>query len=184
MSETEIASSTGQGAEQLVGRHRELLDRAMQAVRERTYWSAYPEHPKAYGGEAMPAAEIAFQALLGSQFELETPGATDTVGGERSPYGMELGVTYPHVTDIDALLAAARAGMPAWRDAGPDVRAAVCAEVLARINTRSFELAHAVMHTTGQAFMMAFQAAGPHAQDRALEAVAYALAEEDDHEPH
>jgi phenylacetic acid degradation protein paaN len=30
------------------------------------------------------------------------------------------------------------------------------------------------MHTTGQAFMMAFQAGGPHAQDRALEAIAYA----------
>ncbi|MEJ7727379.1 MAG: phenylacetic acid degradation protein PaaN [Actinomycetes bacterium] len=173
MSETQIASSPAD----LVDRHRELLDRAMQAVRERTYWSAYPEHPKAYGGEAMPAAETAFQALLGSPFELDTPGATDTVGGERSPYGIELGVTYPHVTDLDALLAAARSGMPAWRDAGPAARAAVCAEVLARINARSFELAHAVMHTTGQAFMMAFQAAGPHAQDRALEAVAYALAE-------
>jgi len=173
MSETQIASSPAD----MVDRHRELLDRAMQAVRERTYWSAYPEHPKAYGGEAMPAAETAFQALLGSPFELDTPGATDTVGGERSPYGIELGVTYPHVTDLDTLLAAARSGMPAWRDAGPAARAAVCAEVLARINARSFELAHAVMHTTGQAFMMAFQAAGPHAQDRALEAVAYALAE-------
>ena len=173
MSETQIASSPTD----LVDRHRELLDRAMQAVRERTYWSAYPDHPKAYGGEAMPAAETAFQALLGSPFELDTPGATDTVGGERSPYGIELGVTYPHVTDLDTLLAAARSGMPAWRDAGPAARAAVCVEVLARINARSFELAHAVMHTTGQAFMMAFQAAGPHAQDRALEAVAYALAE-------
>ncbi len=30
------------------------------------------------------------------------------------------------------------------------------------------------MHTTGQGFMMAFQAGGPHAQDRGLEAVAYA----------
>jgi len=173
MSETQIASSPTD----LADRHRELLDRAMQAVRERTYWSAYPDHPKAYGGEAMPSAETAFQALLGSPFELETPGATDTVGGERSPYGIELGVTYPHVTDLDTLLAAARSGMPAWRDAGPVARAAVCVEVLARINARSFELAHAVMHTTGQAFMTAFQAAGPHAQDRALEAVAYALAE-------
>ena len=35
-------------------------------------------------------------------------------------------------------------------------------------------IANAVMHTTGQAFMMAFQAGGPHAQDRGLEAVAYA----------
>ena len=33
------------------------------------------------------------------------------------------------------------------------------------------------MHTTGQAFVMAFQAGGPHAQDRALEALAYAYAE-------
>ncbi len=30
------------------------------------------------------------------------------------------------------------------------------------------------MYTTGQAYMMAFQAGGPHAQDRALEAIAYA----------
>ena len=41
---------------------------------------------------------------------------------------------------------------------------------------RSFELALAVMHTTGQAFPMAFQAGGPHAQDRGLEAVATAWA--------
>ena len=33
------------------------------------------------------------------------------------------------------------------------------------------------MHTSGQAYPMAFQAGGPHAQDRALEAVAYAYAE-------
>jgi phenylacetic acid degradation protein paaN len=38
-------------------------------------------------------------------------------------------------------------------------------------------MANAVMHTTGQAFMMAFQAGGPHAQDRGLEAVAYAYDE-------
>jgi phenylacetic acid degradation protein paaN len=64
--------------------------------------------------------------------------------------------------------------MPAWRDAGPQARAAVCVEIVDRINKRSFEIANAVMHTTGQAFVMAFQAAGPHAQDRGLEAVAYA----------
>jgi phenylacetic acid degradation protein paaN len=33
------------------------------------------------------------------------------------------------------------------------------------------------MHTTGQGFAMAFQAAGPHAQDRGLEAAAYAYLE-------
>jgi phenylacetic acid degradation protein paaN len=34
------------------------------------------------------------------------------------------------------------------------------------------------MHTSGQAFMMALQAGGPHAQDRGLEAVAYAYVEQ------
>jgi phenylacetic acid degradation protein paaN len=34
------------------------------------------------------------------------------------------------------------------------------------------------MHTSGQAYLMAFQAGGPHAQDRGLEAVAYAFAEQ------
>jgi phenylacetic acid degradation protein paaN len=38
-------------------------------------------------------------------------------------------------------------------------------------------MAHAVMQTTGQAFLMAFQAGGPHALDRGLEALAYAYVE-------
>ncbi|MEJ7688111.1 MAG: phenylacetic acid degradation protein PaaN, partial [Variovorax sp.] len=42
------------------------------------------------------------------------------------------------------------------------------------IHARSFEIAHAVMLTTGQGPIMAFQAGGPHAQDRALEAIAVA----------
>ena len=40
-----------------------------------------------------------------------------------------------------------------------------------------FELANAVQHTSGQAFVMAFQAGGAHALDRALEAIAYAFTE-------
>jgi len=66
--------------------------------------------------------------------------------------------------------------MPKWRDAGPEARAAVLIEALARLNERTHEIAHAVHHTSGQAFGMAFQAGGPHAQDRGLEAVAYAYA--------
>ncbi len=94
-----------------------------------------------------------------------------------SPYGIELGITYPHA-DIDALLPAMRAGQKAWRDAGAEMRAMVCLEILKRISDRTHEFAHAVMHTSGQAFMMAFQAGGPHAQDRGLEAVAYAYVEQ------
>ncbi|MFG1805473.1 phenylacetic acid degradation protein PaaN [Streptomyces sp. NPDC049040] len=161
----------------LAERHRETLDRALDTIRTRAYWSPYPEHPKAY-----PDAEegkAAFEALLGRRFDFTTeqPGTDGWTGGERSPYGIELGVEYPH-PDPDVLLPAMRAAMPAWRVAGPEARAMVCLEILARINARSQLFAHAVMHTSGQAFMMALQAGGPHAQDRGLEAVAYAYAEQ------
>jgi phenylacetic acid degradation protein paaN len=59
------------------------------------------------------------------------------------------------------------------------VRAAVCVEIVDRINQRSFEIANAVMHTSGQPFVMSFQAGGPHAQDRAIEAVAAGLVEQE-----
>ncbi len=104
------------------------------------------------------------------------PGTGFAETDETSPYGIEMGVRYPKLS-VDEALDAAQAGMKAWRDAGIDARTGVCLEALARLNARSFELAHAVQHTTGQAFMMAFQAGGTHAQDRGLEAVAYAYRE-------
>ncbi|MFF2850102.1 phenylacetic acid degradation protein PaaN [Streptomyces sp. NPDC058001] len=167
-------------AHQLVEKHRPVLDQALEAIRTRAYWSPHPEHPKAYGEHgSLSAAEgkSAFDALLGTRLDLAQPGTDDWVGGETSPYGIELGVTYPH-PDLDVLLPAMRAGTRAWRDAGAETRAVVCLEILARISARTHEFAHAVMHTSGQAFMMAFQAGGPHAQDRGLEAVAYAYAEQ------
>ena len=166
-------------------RHGDLLERALVAIRERTYWSAYPESLKAYGegagalGTRSPTeGRAAFDAYLGVGFPLAQQGddADPAVPGERSPYGLDLAVTYAH-QDVDALLAAATAAMPAWRSAGPATRADTCLEILTRINARSHEIAHAVMHTSGQAYAMAFQAGGPHAQDRALEAIAYAYAE-------
>ncbi|GHF43652.1 dehydrogenase [Streptomyces mashuensis] len=166
---------------QLTEKHQPTLDQALATIRSRGYWSPYPEHPKAYGADGVPGSlgaeegHAAFEALRGKRFELDQPGTDGWTATESSPYGLELGIEYPHA-DVDVLLAAQRAAMPAWRDAGPRARAAVCLEILARINARTHEFAHAVMHTSGQAFMMAFQAGGPHAQDRGLEAVAYAYA--------
>ncbi|MET7345444.1 phenylacetic acid degradation protein PaaN [Streptomyces sp. NPDC087866] len=164
-------------------RHRPTLDRALEAIRTRDYWSPHPEHPKAYGEGGAPgslgAAEgkAAFDAVLHTRLDLGQPGTDGWTGAEVSPYGPELAVEYPHA-DLDVLLPAMRAGMPAWREAGPETRALVCMEILARISARTHEFAHAVMHTSGQAFMMAFQAGGPHAQDRGLEAVVYAYEEQ------
>ncbi|MEN8649686.1 phenylacetic acid degradation protein PaaN [Streptomyces sp. 21So2-11] len=165
---------------QLSEKHRSTLDQALEVIRTRAYWSPHPEHPKAYGENGtLSAADglAAFQALQSSRFELDQPGTDAWTGAEVSPYGPALGIEYPHA-DLDVLLPAMRAGMGAWRQAGPETRALVCMEILARISARTHEFAHAVMHTSGQAFMMAFQAGGPHAQDRGLEAVTYAYAEQ------
>ncbi|MET7361015.1 phenylacetic acid degradation protein PaaN [Streptomyces sp. NPDC005562] len=167
-------------APQLTAKHRPTLDQALETIRSRAYWSPHPEHPKAYGENgslSLPEGKAAFDALQGTRFDLDQPGTDDWVGGEVSPYGPELGITYPH-PDLDTLLPAMRAGMRAWREAGAETRAIVCLEILSRISARTHEFAHAVMHTSGQAFMMAFQAGGPHAQDRGMEAVAYAYEEQ------
>ncbi|MFR9798382.1 phenylacetic acid degradation protein PaaN [Streptomyces sp. MS06] len=167
-------------AHELIAKHRPTLDQALEAIRTRAYWSPHPEHPKAYGEHGSldaAAGKAAFDALLGTRLDLGQPGTDDWVGGEVSPYGVELGVTYPHA-DLDVLLPAMDAARRSWRDAGAEVRALVCVEILKRISDRTHEFAHAVMHTSGQAFMMALQAGGPHAQDRGLEAVAYAYAEQ------
>jgi phenylacetic acid degradation protein paaN len=159
----------------LFARHADTLARARTAIRERAYFSAYPESPspRGYGETAAADGQAAFQAYLGRPFPL--PGG-DPVATEVSPYGIDLAIGYPH-TDPDTLIAAASAALPAWRDAGPDTRAGVCLEILARLHAHIFELANAVQFTTGQAFVMAFQAGGAHALDRALEAVAYAYDE-------
>ncbi|MFF4172067.1 phenylacetic acid degradation protein PaaN [Streptomyces sp. NPDC001744] len=167
-------------SDRLAEKHRPTLDQALDTIRTRAYWSPHPEHPKAYGADGSldaAAGLAAYRALLHTRFELDQPGTDGWTGGEVSPYGPELGVEYPHA-DLDVLLPAMRAGTGAWRDAGAETRALVCLEILARISARTHEFAHAVMHTSGQAFMMAFQAGGPHAQDRGLEAVAYAYAEQ------
>ncbi len=162
----------------LFERHRKTLDQAVAAIRARTYWSAYPEIPsgKIYGETAKPDGQAAFEARLNKPFKLDQPEIIGTIGAEVSPYGKPLGITYPQV-DLNSLIKAAKATVPAWRDAGVETRVGVCLEILARLNKRSFEIAFAVMHTTGQAFMMAFQAGGTHAQDRGLDAVAYAYEE-------
>ncbi len=159
-------------------RHRRTLEDAVAAVRKRGYFSAYPEVPsgKIYGENAKDEGRGAFDARLNKPFKLDQPGTSGTVGDEVSPFGQRLGIRYPRA-DLAVLLPAVRKAARPWARADVEARAGIALEILRRLNERSFEIASAVMHTTGQAFMMAFQAGGPHAQDRGLEAVACAWEE-------
>jgi phenylacetic acid degradation protein paaN len=113
--------------------------------------------------------------MLGKPFDLDQP-SDKRAGKETSPYGVPLGITYPTAPAATLIGASQRAG-EGWAAASIEDRVGVCLEILHRLNRQSFQMANAVMHTTGQSFMMSFQAGGPHAQDRGLEAVAYAYDE-------
>ncbi|MFY8036537.1 MAG: aldehyde dehydrogenase family protein, partial [Cyclobacteriaceae bacterium] len=80
-------------------------------------------------------------------------------------------ITYP-IFSTNTLIDRAQNSFHQWRKVSAQDRAGILMESLERVKTRFFEIAYATMHTTGQGYMMAFQASGPHAADRALEAIA------------
>ena len=161
----------------LFERHRALLDKAVAAIAERGYWSAFPESPspKVYGEGAAEAGKAALRRAARQAFRADACRAQRAASAARCRRTACRLASPIRKVDLDALVRRGREG-GAGRGARPGPkRGSACAlEILTRINKRSFEIAHAVMHTTGQAFVMAFQAGCPHAQDRGLEAVAYA----------
>ncbi|WP_199260459.1 phenylacetic acid degradation protein PaaN [Paracoccus binzhouensis] len=159
-------------------RHRPMLDAALRALHSRAFWTPFPEIPsgKIYGESAREDGASGFEALLGKPFDLPGHPEETRLGAEASPYGRALGITYPAAAP-QTLIAVAQAAAPALAEAGVEARIGACLEALVRLNRASFLMGNAVMHTTGQAFAMAFQAGGPHAQDRGLEAVAMAWEE-------
>ncbi len=156
--------------------HQATLDAAMKANAERTFHAHWPEAPsgKIYGETANDDALARFQSQLNSRFD-RLGQAESWLGEETSPYGFALGITYPAI-DVDTLVARASAAQTAWQSLTPVDRAAILVEALERGATSFFEIGYATQHTTGQGFVMGFQASGPHAFDRALEATALGLA--------
>ncbi|MBI1185644.1 phenylacetic acid degradation protein PaaN [bacterium] len=160
-------------------KHENILERAIEANLERAFFAQYPEHPKAYGEQAPAQGEQAFKNALNKKFtELQQSGESHWAGEENSPYTMEdLGVQYP-IFDAQTLIDNAQKAKREWAQLGPEERAGILVESLERIKNRFFEIGYATMHTTGQSFIMSFQASGPHAADRALEAIAMAYEEQ------
>ncbi|RYU79574.1 phenylacetic acid degradation protein PaaN [Hymenobacter persicinus] len=158
-----------------IQRHQATLDTAIKALHGRTFYAAFPENPspEIYGADADRLGREAFESLRGQHFtELLQPAPEQWVGQEESPYEQQpLGVKYPFFSPA-TLVARAQAGFDEWRRLKPAQRAALLTEALDGMRSRFFEIAYATMHTTGQSYTMSFQASGPHAADRALEAIA------------
>lgn len=166
-------------SETLFENHQSILHKAIEAITTRNFWANYNEMPSrsVYGENAADEGLAAFKSLLNKPFKLDQVAITGWGGAEESPYGMELGISYP-ISNGDELISASHKAMKEWQKIGYQARAGICLEILKRLNARSFEIGHAVMMTSGQGWMMAFQAGGSHAQERGLEAVAYAYREQ------
>lgn len=159
----------------LFQKHESTIANAVKALHARTFFAAYPENPSPaiYGESADSNGKEKFQAMLGKKFEeLNQGGAQGWVGQEESPYTQDaLGITYPSIP-VNALATRAMKAFHVWRKVNAEDRAGILMESLEQVKERFFEIAYATMHTTGQGYMMAFQASGPHAADRGLEAIA------------
>ena len=159
----------------LFKKHEHLLNSAIEALHTRTFFAGFPEMPApaVYGETADSNGQERFKSRIGNKFdELLQQHPASWVGEEQSPYLQEsLRITYP-AFQPQTLIDRSCTAFHAWRKVPHKDRAGILLETLERIKHRFFEIAYATMHTTGQGFMMAFQASGPHAADRALEAIA------------
>lgn len=156
---------------ELFSQHKKKLKAAINALHRRDFFCAYPENESAYDEIGRGQGEQAFNALLGKAFDLGMPEAQGHVISEHSPYGLVLDIAYPVFT-VGTLVERAESAYPSWAARPLDERSGLLLEIVERLNRLSFVMAHAIHHTTGQGLPMAFQAGGPHAQDRAVEAIA------------
>ncbi len=156
--------------------HEETIKNAIEAVHKREHYASFPEmpSPKDYGETAEAEQKQKFESQLENKFDrLKQSSDAWLTSDETSPYtGKALGISYPVHTDIEAYIKASELASQDWKRTDAKTRAGILVESLHRLKGHFFELAHATMHTTGQSYMMSFQASGPHAADRALEAIA------------
>ena len=156
--------------------HRQMIEAAVDAVHKRAFWSPFPEMPSpdVYGATAEADQKQKYQEQLGQKFSrLRQTHDTWLQSDEQSPYTREaLGISYPAFSKVTDYIKASEKALAEWRRTDIATRAGILAETLNRMKASFYEIAVSTMHTTGQSYLMSFQASGPHAADRALEALA------------
>lgn len=160
----------------LYEKHQGILERAIEALHKREFYAQYPEMPSAqvYGENAESDQKSLFEKQIGGKFErLSQSHDTWISSDEKSPFSREkLNVSYPAFKNPADYIKHAEAASSDWKLTDAQTRAGILIESLERLKGSFYEIAFSTMHTTGQAYMMSFQAGGPHAADRALEAIA------------
>ena len=117
-------------ANEYFDKHHQRLEGALEAIATRGYWSAFPEVPsgKIYGETAKADGAEAFKNRLGAPWAVEQPATNALIGGETSPYGMDIGITYPS-PELDGLMSAAQSAMDGWKRATVEARVGACMEM-------------------------------------------------------
>lgn len=152
-----------------------LFDQALAAIGTRSAFSGFQESgsSRIHGTEKPAAGKAVYEARLGRDFRLDKGESEWVTAEEVSPFtGQALDIRYA-AADPDRQFAAAHAAMRSWASAPVDQRIKLCVDMLRQVDERGFEMAHAVMHTAGQSFPMAYAGSGANALDRGLEAVAW-----------
>lgn len=158
-------------------RHRVMLELAASALVVRNGFSPYGDGPEDFPDWADGQGQQAFAMCCNAQFHIDQPSTTERVGEETSPYRGRLNILYPEV-NVDQMFAGAVRASAAWSRVDVDSRTGLCLEALDRLRMRVFQLAYAVMHTTGAPFDLAFRFGGLQALARSLEAVTIAYQEQ------
>ncbi len=143
------------------------------AYKERKHFSYFNENPKFYDESLNSKGLLDFQNQLNNNYNFINKSDIN-YGEEISPYLQTgLGIHYP-VINIDNLVNNSKEVLKQWSEVNLDLKFTILRNSLEGVKNRFFELAYSTMHTTGQSFLMSFQASGPHACDRVLEVLAMA----------
>lgn len=159
----------------LFEKYQPLIEDTIKSINQGFFFNHYSELPndKIYAENSIEKGYQNFKSIINRKFEgLRQAMPNQWEGNEESPFFRQrLNVLYPKF-DLMTLIERARNEFHKWRKIPPEDRAGLLLESLERIKSRFFEIAFATMHTTGMGYTMAFQVSGPHAAQRALNAIA------------
>lgn len=167
----------------LIEKHQDSIKQATDAFYSRDFYVHFPEmpSPKNYGEGAAEKGLKEYNQMVGQIFDtLHQDKDEVLMSDEESCFdSRNIGNFYPIYNNSDDYIKVSQKAFQSWKKTAPQFRAALLMECLEKIKEKVFEIAHASMHTTGKGFMMAFQASGPHAFDRCVEAIVAGLKEQE-----